>query len=113
MKFGADYSSIAFILNYCFEFGKLMLLCKIVLILSKKIGFDKNMLLSPSVCVEIVIKDDFINVKVIFENNEENQSLHLNTMGESFIHYVVTGFALLNTNVYLFFYPKYNHDFQD
>lgn len=62
---------------------------------SKKMGVDKNFLMSPSGNVGIVIKDDIINVDVTFENNDENGLLQLNTVGESFISDVETGFALV------------------
>lgn len=62
---------------------------------SKKMDVDKNFLMSPSGNVGIVIKDDIINVDVTFENNDENGLLQLNTVGESFIPDVETGFALV------------------
>lgn len=62
---------------------------------SKKIGVDKDFLISPSGSVRIVKKDDFINVEITFVNNDENELLQLNTIGESFIPDVETGFALV------------------
>ena len=62
---------------------------------SKKIGVDESFLINPSGNVEIVISKDLIKVEVIFENNDENGSLHLNAIGESYMPNIETCFALI------------------
>lgn len=62
---------------------------------SKKISVDKDFLISPSGKVEIVIKDDFIDVNVLFSNMHENGLLHLNTFSEPYIPDLETNFALI------------------
>ncbi len=57
---------------------------------SKKMGVDKDFLISSSGSVRIVI-----NVEITFGNNNENELLHLNTIEESFIPDVEIGFASL------------------
>lgn len=62
---------------------------------SKRIGVDKEFLTDPSGNVRITITKDQITVNVIFENNDENGFLNLNTFGEEYIPNIETSFALV------------------
>ena len=62
---------------------------------SKKIGVNKDFLMNPSGNVKIIISSDSINVDVIFQNNDVDGLLKLNTFGESFLPDLETNFALV------------------
>ena len=62
---------------------------------SEKIGVDKNFLTSPSGSVEISIKEEAINVNLTFEHDNENGSMSLNSINDSFIPDIEADFALV------------------
>lgn len=62
---------------------------------SKKMGVNKLFLANPTGNVEIIIDEESINVKIVFENMEENGIFNLNSNTESFIPNLETKFALV------------------
>ena len=62
---------------------------------SKRIGVEREFLINPSGNVKITIKNDLINVEVLFKDEGKNELLILNTSSETYIPNIETKFALV------------------